>query len=84
VLSRVTRLLEWQTRVVVRYSTGMSNCSEIVEGRLHEVLALLAVGGLHHGYLGGLGVIAVVLLVLGGVHAGIVGGDDDKAAATPL
>ena len=50
-------------------------------GCLHEIQAFLRIGGLHHGDLGGLGVIAVVLLVLGGVHAGVVGGDDDKAAA---
>ena len=49
-------------------------------GRLHEVQALLGVGGLHHGQLGGLGVVAVVLLILGGVHTGVVGGDDDKPA----
>ncbi len=52
-----------------------------VVGRLHEVQALLGVGGLDHGDLGRAGIVAVILLVLGRVHAGIVRGDDDEAAA---
>ena len=44
-------------------------------GQLHEVLALLGVGRLHHGDLGGPGIVAVVLLVLGGMAGGVVSGD---------
>jgi len=52
-----------------------------IEGGLHEVQAFLAVGGLHHGYLRGLGIVTVVLLVLAGVHGGIIGGDHHVALA---
>jgi len=45
-------------------------------GQTDKVLALLRVRGLHHGDLGGAGIVAVVLLVLGGVAGGIVSGDD--------
>ena len=45
-------------------------------GQTDEVLALLRVRGLHHGDLGGAGIVAVVLLVLGGVAGGVVSGDD--------
>ena len=49
-------------------------------GDLHEILALLTVGGFDHRHLGGAGIVTVILLVLGGMHTGIVGGDDDIAA----
>ena len=49
-------------------------------GQADKVLALLGVAGLHHGDLGGAGVVTVVLLVLGGVAGGIVGGDDHVGA----
>ena len=44
-----------------------------LEGPGHEVVGLLAVGGLEHGDPGEGGEVAVVLLVLRGVHAGVVG-----------
>ena len=50
-------------------------------GQGHEVLALLGVAGLHHGDLGGPGIVAVVLLILGGMTAGVVGGDHDERSA---
>ena len=50
-------------------------------GQGHEVLALLGVAGLHHGDLGGPGIVAVVLLILGGMTAGVVGGDHDERPA---
>ena len=49
-------------------------------GQLHEVLALLGVAGLHHGDLGGTGIVTVILLVLGGMAAGVVGGDHHEGA----
>ena len=49
-------------------------------GQADKVLALLGVAGLHHGDLGGAGVVTVVLLILGGVAGGIVGGDDHVGA----
>ena len=51
---------------------GVELLGELV-GQLGEVTTFLAVGGLHHGDLGGPGVVAGILLVLGGVHAGVVG-----------
>ena len=50
------------------------------EGSLGEVIALLGVGRLQHGNLGGDGMMAGILLVLGGVHAGIVRHADHKTA----
>ena len=49
-------------------------------GQPDEILALLGVAGLHHGDLGGPGIVAVVLLILGGVAGGVVGGDNDIRA----
>ena len=46
-----------------------------VTGQGHKILALLGVAGLHHGDLGGAGIVAVILLVLGGMAGGVIGGD---------
>ena len=48
-----------------------------------KILALLAVGRLHHRDLRGAGVVAVVLLVLGRVHTGVVCRDDNEARVHP-
>ena len=47
---------------------------------LHEIDALLGIGGLDQGDLGGTGIVPVVLLVLGRVHAWIVCRDDHETA----
>ncbi len=75
-----TSLLEWQTRVVMRYSNGNVRTARKVHRRPHKVHALLGVGGLHHGKLGRPGIVPVILLVLGGMHGRIVGRDNDEAA----
>ena len=58
---------------------GVELLGELV-GQLGKVPAFLGVGGLHHGDLGGPGIVAGVLLVLGGVHAGVIGHGQHHAA----
>ena len=77
---RVTIVFEWQTRVVIRSSTGSCQRSRQLERGEREVVGLLRVGRLEHRQARGDRVAAVVLLVLARRHARIVGGDDHERA----
>ena len=74
-----TALVEWQMRVVMRSSTGVSKRSLSPKAAIIRSLASWLSRWLQAGDAGELGEGAVVLLVLAGVHARVVGGDDHQA-----
>ncbi len=81
--SRFTTDLEWETRVVERRKTGVSNFSLISKASLMNSFASWLSAGSSMGILANLRIVAVVLFVLGAVQRRVVGGDDDQGAVGP-
>jgi len=70
---RATTDLEWEIRVVVRKSTGVSNCSEISNAALRKSLASWESEGSTSGTFENWRSFSVVLLILARVEVRVVG-----------